>query len=147
MEIYDLSPGDGSRLVNLSTRGLVGPSASQMIVGCTVAGAGHDRLLVRGVGPTLGTGFGLAGVLPQPTLTLFDRSGATLGSDAVGGYSPLADQSRTLAAAAGAFALPAGSADATLVAAVAPGNYTAAVAAKPGTPGTGLALVELYEAR
>jgi hypothetical protein len=53
---------------------------------------------------------------------------------------------QTLAAALGAFPLPAGSADAALLWLAAPGNFTATVGARPGTPAGGVALVEIYAA-
>ena len=88
VEIYDLTPRDGSRLVNLSTRGLVGPGDSQMIVGCTVAGTGHERLLIRGAGPALAVGYSLTGTLADPTLTLYDGSSQALGANDNWSVSP-----------------------------------------------------------
>ena len=51
-----------------------------------------------------------------------------------------------LAAACGAFALPEGGLDASLVVLEGPGSYTAIVGPRDGTVQSGLALVELYEA-
>jgi hypothetical protein len=144
VEIYDVSKSDGSRFVNISTRGLVGPGDSQMIVGCTVAGSGHKRLLIRGVGPAL-TQFGLTGILGNPTLTLYDGQSNPLYSNDDWSNSPQTNQIRTVAAQAGAFDLPEGSVDASLLTLAAPGNYTAIVGAKTGTILSGVALVELYE--
>jgi len=144
VEIYDLSPGDGSRLVNVSTRGRVGTGNRQLIVGCTVSGSGHARLLVRGAGPVLAQ-YGLDGGLPDPAVSFYDSAGSPLLTNDDWGLSPQTDQVRILAAAAGAFSFPEGSTDAALLARVAPGNYTAIVGARDGTAATGLALVELYE--
>jgi hypothetical protein len=145
VEIYDVTPNDGSRFVNISTRGLVGTGDSQMIVGCTVSGSGHKRLLIRGVGPALAQ-FGLGGLLANPFLTLYNGQSQPLENDDDWSNSPQTNQIRSLAASTGAFELPEGSVDSSLLALVAPGNYTAVVGAKPGTTLTGLALVELYEA-
>lgn len=145
VEIYDISRTDGSRLVNISTRGLVGPGDKQMIVGCTVAGSGHKRLLIRGVGPTLEQ-FGLAGVLLDPALTLYDAQGNATALNGDWSNSEQTSQIRALAAASGAFALPEGGVDSALLTLAAPGNTTATISAKAGTPLTGVALVELYEA-
>ena len=144
VEIYDATPNDGSRLVNISTRGLVGTGDSQMIVGCTVSGSGHKRLLIRGVGPALSE-FGLTGLLANPFLTLYNAQSQPIQTNDDWSNSPQTNQMRSLAAATGAFDLPEGSVDSSLLALVAPGNYTAIVGAKPGSTFTGLALVELYE--
>ena len=144
VEIYDVTPSDGSRFINISTRGLVGTADSQMIVGCTVAGNGHKRLLIRGVGPGLAP-FGLQQTLANPVLTLYNAQRSPIAANDDWSNSPQTAQIRSLAAASGAFDLPEGSVDASLLSLVAPGNYTAIVGAKPGTTLTGLALVELYE--
>ncbi|HWA09516.1 MAG TPA: hypothetical protein VG838_08715 [Opitutaceae bacterium] len=144
VEIYDVSRTDGSRFVDIATRGLVGPGDSQMIVGCSVAGAGHKRLLIRGVGPTLGQ-FGLLGTLANPSLTLYDGLGNLIASNDDWSNSAQTDQIRSAATQSGAFGLPEGSVDSSLLMLAVPGNYTAVVGAKPGTNLTGVALVELYE--
>ena len=144
VEIYDATPGDGSRFVNISTRGQVGAGDSQMIVGCTVGGNGHERLLIRGVGPGLAP-FGLSGMLPNPVLTLFDGQSNVLATNDDWSNSAQTNQIRSLAQASGAFALPEGSVDSSLLELASPGNYTAIVGAKAGTNLGGLALVELYE--
>jgi hypothetical protein len=144
VEVYDVSMSDGGRFVNISTRGLVSSGDAQMIVGCTVAGTGHKRLLIRGVGPTLGQ-FGLLGSLPNPVLTLYNGQSSQIAFNDDWSDSPQTAQIRSLALATGAFTLPEGSVDGSLLTLASPGNYTAIVGAKPGTTLTGLALVELYE--
>ena len=145
VEIYDLSPTDGSRLINLSTRALAGPGDDQTIIGCTVTGTGHKRLLIRGSGPALDTVFGLPGTLPDPTLTFYDSSGGQLAFDDDWGDSPQGGQITTLAAACGAFPWTPGSGDAAILTLLPPGNTTAVIGAKPGTATTGVALIEVYE--
>ena len=92
---------------------------------------------MRAIGPAL-SGFGVAGVLADPTLTLFDSQGvAVVQND---------DWSATLAptfAAIGAFPLTEGSKDAALLVTLLPGVYTAQVSGAGAT--TGEALVEVYE--
>jgi len=146
VEIYDLSLTDGSRLINLSTRALTGPGDDQTIIGCSVSGTGHERLLIRGSGPALSTVFGLPGTLPDPILTLYDGSGNPLAFDADWGDSPQTEQIAALATACGAFPWTAGSADAAILTLVPPGNNSAVIGASPGTPTTGLSLIEVYEA-
>lgn len=144
VEVYDVSKTDGGRFVDISTRALVGSDYAQLIAGCTVAGNGHKRLLVRGVGPGL-SGFGLSGVLPSPSVTLFDASGVSLGSNSGWSASAQTDQIEELVPESGAFALSQGSADSALLALLGPGNYTAVVGAQSGTVTNGIALVEIYE--
>jgi hypothetical protein len=144
VEVYDLSLTDGARFVNLSTRGLAGPGNAQLILGCTVAGSGHERVLIRAVGPGLGQ-FGIGPALPNPVLTLCGNDGSPIAANDDWSDSSQTEQIRSLAAACGAFTLPEGSVDASLLALVAPGNTTSVVGGKPGTGQSGLALVELYE--
>ena len=146
IEIYDLTPSDGSRFVNLSTRGLVGTGDSQMIIGCTVTGNGHERLLLRGAGPALAASLAAGETLPDPSLSLFGAAGLVLAANDDWGLSAQAAQMATTAEAVGAFPFAEGSADAALLALVAPGNYSAIVSAQPGTGASGLALIEMYEA-
>ena len=144
VEVYDVSLTDGGQFVNISTRGLVGVGNAQLIVGCTVAGSGHKRLLIRGIGPALGQ-FGLTALLPNPVLTLYNAHPNAIAFNDDWSNSPQTNQIRSLAAASWAFTLPEGSVDASLLTLASPGGYTAIVGAKAGTPPTGLALVELYE--
>jgi hypothetical protein len=146
VEIYDLSPNDGGRFVDISTRGLAGAGSSQLIVGCSIAGSGHKRLLLRGVGPTLGVKFGVPGTLPNPQITLFDGASRPIASNDDWNNSDQTTQIRDLAAIAGAFPLPEEGPDASLLTLAAAGNYTAIVGARAGTTASGVALVELYEA-
>jgi hypothetical protein len=144
VEIYDLTPGDGSQLVNLSSRGLAGSGDFQLIAGCTVSGGGHRTVLVRAVGPALSTGFGVSGVLANPALTLFAGGGQTLAADNDWSQSAQTNQIRDLTAAIGAFPLPEGGPDAALLFSAPPGNFTTGVSAQAGSAAGGLALVEIY---
>jgi hypothetical protein len=145
VEIYDLSLTDGSRLTNLSTRALAGPGDTQTIIGCSVTGTGHERLLIRGSGPALAAAFGLPGTLPDPALTLYDNAGHPLAINDDWGDSAQSDQIAALAAACGAFPWAPGSSDAAILTLVPPGNNTAVIGAATGTPLNGLALIEVYE--
>jgi hypothetical protein len=92
------------------------------------------------VGPTLGEApFGVPGVVPDPELRLFAGERRIEANDNWGGGAALA----AAFARVGAFALPAGSRDAALLATLPPGAYTAQVSGVGGT--TGVALVEVYE--
>lgn len=145
-EIYDATvsprPISAPRLMNLSTLAQIDPGAT-LAVGFVIGGTAPCRVLVRAVGPTLGTAFGLGGVMADPGLVLFNNDlGQQIGTnDDWGGGASLSNAM----SAVGAFALadPA-SRDAVLVVTLATGAYSARVAGKNGAGGT--ALVEVYEA-
>lgn len=129
-----------SRLANISTRTTAGSGERTLVAGFVVAGSGTKPLLVRAVGPTLAT-FGVPSPLADPDLSLLSRSSALVAyNNDWGSGGTLA----ALAAQVGAFALPAGSRDAAVQVAVAPGTYTAVVGGNSASPGA--ALVEVYDA-
>ena len=76
VEAYELD-GNGTRLVNISTRGRVGLSDDAMIGGLIVQGSNAKRAIVRALGPSLP----VAGALADPVLELHDSSGALLASN------------------------------------------------------------------
>ena len=139
-EIYDAASGGPARLLNVSTRGYVGVGSNALIGGFVVAGNSPQRVLVRAIGPAL-KGFGVEGVLADPRLTVYRGPDTVAENDNWGG----ADSAAVLAAqlAVGAFPLPAGSKDAVLWLALAPGAYTAQVT--DGGLGEGVALIEIYQ--
>ncbi|MCX6954430.1 MAG: hypothetical protein NTV51_19940, partial [Verrucomicrobia bacterium] len=140
LEAYDSDPAtSGSRLSNLSARNQVGTGENFLIAGFVVSGTTPKTLLIRGVGPSLGL-FGLAGVLSDPQLSLFDSTGAVVAQNNDWGGDPAltAASSRV-----GAFPLPATSKDAVMIVTLAPGAYSAVVSGVNG--GTGIALVEVYD--
>ncbi|MBL9187944.1 MAG: hypothetical protein JNK23_10730 [Opitutaceae bacterium] len=145
-EIYDLTPalifGAGTpRLINVSARTVSGTGADVLIAGFVIAGppGSAKRVLLRAIGPTL-TVFGVAGVLADPKLELFNASSVKIQeNDNWGGAAELA----AAFGAVGAFGLDGASRDAALVTTLAPGNYSAQVSGIGG--GTGVALVEVYE--
>src|SRR5512134_2661174 len=67
----------GSRLVNLSTRGVVGSGDDLLIAGFVIGGSGSKDLLIRALGPSL-TQAGLAGSLAHPRLQVFDAAGRVI---------------------------------------------------------------------
>jgi hypothetical protein len=140
LEGYDTGAGSAVRLVNLSARNRVGTGDDILINGFYVAGTGTIRLLIRAVGPTLGSApFNVAGTLADPKLEIYNAAGARITvSD---NWDPAL--AATFASVA-AFALVPGSKDAALVVVLAAGNsYTAQTMGADG--GTGEAMVEIYE--
>ena len=140
VEVYDGAPQSGVEIVNASTRAFVGTGDRVLIPGFVIGGTGTLRLLVRAVGPTLGT-FGVPGALADPTITLLRGSTVVAANDnwSTAGNAP---EIGRVASAVGAFMLPAGSRDAAVLVTLSPGSYTAVVSGVGNTTGT--ALVELY---
>jgi hypothetical protein len=127
------------RLINLSSRARVGPSADRtLITGFVIGGAQSKPVLLRAVGPTLG-GFGVPSSLSNPKLQVYDASGRlVLENDDWAGTATAAAFTQT-----GAFNLPIGTRDAALVAILRPGAYTVHVTSSGET---GTALAEIYDA-
>jgi alkaline phosphatase len=130
------------RLVNLSSRGLVGSGEGAMFNGFVLAGAQAHRLLIRGVGPTLAS-YGVGAPLANPMLRLANEFNATLETNDDWGAGANPEAVSNAAKAVGAFALPAGSKDAALLVTLPPGRYTVELSGGNGTSGVGL--LEVYE--
>ena len=141
-ELYDATPPGGftattPRLVNVSVLKHLG---SGVTAGFVLGGSTSRQVLIRAVGPTLGAApFNVPDVVADPQLALFQGQTRIAQNDNWGGGSALA----TAFAQVGAFALPATSRDAALLATLQPGSYTVQVDGVGGT--TGVALVEVYE--
>lgn len=126
--------------VNVSTRAQVGTGSSVLVAGFVIVGTTSETILVRGIGPTLGTQFHVDGALTQLQLTLFDPTGKAIATNAGwGGDATLG----AVFTRVGAFALPANSADTAIVATLPPGPYTAQVSGLNGA--TGVGLIEVYD--
>jgi hypothetical protein len=141
-ELYDATPANTigattSRLVNVSVLKHLGTG---LTTGFVINGGSAKNVLIRAIGPTLETAFNVGGVVEDPQLTLFDATATKIGeNDDWGGTAALT----AAFAAVGAFALPADSRDAALLATLAPGNYTVQV--RGNKTNTGIGLVEVYE--
>jgi uncharacterized protein (DUF1800 family) len=131
-------PAQEARLANLATRGQTGTGAEVLTAGFVIGPGPNKQVVIRAIGPTL-SAFGLSGLLADPFLTLINASTqATVATN----DNWLAADAATMAAA-GAFALPANSKDAVIVATLPPGGYTAQISGVGGT--TGLTIAEVYE--
>jgi uncharacterized protein (DUF1800 family) len=142
LEIYDVS--GSARLMNLSTRALVGSGASTFFSGLVVApGGGARRVLVRAAGPAL-TNLGVTGALADPSIAILDSAGRQVANGTNNDWETAGAATLTTAfGQAGAFPFAAGSRDSALVIDLMPGNYTIQVNGVGGATGT--ALVELYD--
>lgn len=146
VEVYVVASTGGASLVNLSSRAFTGSGDLALTLGASLAGTGEQRLLVRGAGPALAQIFGVAPALANPVLTWLDQAGTVLAANDDWGVSAQTVQLAALAVSTGAFPLPAGSLDAGLIIRCSGGQYTAQLAAKPGTDASGIGLIELYSA-
>ena len=132
-EIYDMQQS-GGRLMNISTRGLVGLDDGVMIGGVIITGVDPATILFRAIGPSL-AGAGIQNPLLDPTLDLFDAQGTSLATD---DNWKEAEQGDIEATGSGAIQRAGGRRLVDLN----PGSYTAVVRGAGGT--TGVALIEVY---
>lgn len=131
-----LDPRRSARLANLSMRRRAGSGESTMIAGFVLDGSKATSVLVRGVGPGIGS-FDVLDPLRDPRLRLFNGRGVLI--DQNDDWNPeLADAFGAM----GAFPLDVASRDAALVRQLSPGSYSAHLYAAEGEEGT--ALLELY---
>lgn len=130
------------RLINLSTRGLVGPGSGSLISGFILTGARSHRLLIRGIGPALAA-HGISNPLRDPVLILRTEGGTQLAMNDDWESGQNAGELQAAAESVGAFPLPSGSNDAVLFLDLAPGSYTVELAGTGNS--TGVALLEIYE--
>lgn len=146
MEVYDATPASNYastqiHLTNLSARVLVGSGPNALFAGFVIKGSTAMTVLIRASGPALAQ-FNIAGLLPDPTLTLQNQStSAVLSSNAGWGGDP--EISDTAASVGGFGWSDPSSKDSALLITLPPGNYTAEVAGASGD--TGITLVEVYE--
>jgi hypothetical protein len=148
-ELYDATPvasysATTPRLINVSVLKSVGTG---LTAGFVIGGSMAKTVLVRAIGPTLGAApFNVPGVIADPQIALYSGQTKLNENNDWGGGAALSAAFTQV----GAFALPATSKDAALLATLAPGNYTVQVNGTPsagsGQAGpTGTALIEIYE--
>ena len=128
----------GSRLIAFSSNAAVG-TGSPVVVGFTITGSSSKSILLRAVGPGLGT-FGVTGTLADPSLTLSTSAGVVVATNS--GWNNSTTVS-TADAHVGAFPLVANSADAAIVETLSPGTYSMKVTSVSG--GSGAVLAEVYD--
>ncbi len=141
VELYDLTPNNGSTFANISTRGLV-QTGDNVLIGGFIVTTQPVNLLIRATGPSL-TPFGISNALPNPQLDLYDANGTLAANDdwqttEVGGLINI-DQAGYIESTGLA---PGDPAESALIAQLAPGNYTAIAQGVNGNSGIGL--IEIF---
>jgi hypothetical protein len=134
IEGYELG-ANGSRLVNISTRGRVGSGSDVLIGGFIIQGSGAKRVLIRAGGPSLGSA--VKNALANPYLELHNSAGNLVASNDNWASSPSAAQISATGIP------PTRAEESAIIATLAPGNYTAIVRGVNNTMGVGL--VEMYD--
>ena len=135
VEAYDTGSSISPRLTNISALNRSGLGAEALAAGFNITGTGTKRLLIRGVGPTLGK----APFMVDPKIEVFVAGGGPKVAENDNWDPALTNTFASVAA----FALTPGSKDAALIATLAPGTYSVRVTGADG--GTGDALIEVYE--
>jgi sugar lactone lactonase YvrE len=141
LETYDADRTSSARLVNASVRAVSGGGQNVVIAGFVLVGTAPKSVLVRAIGPSLVShGLGLASLLQDPQLTLYNGSVMIGNNDDWGGAAAL----KSSFARVGAFVPDSEtSKDAALLVTLDPGLYSVVVSG--GSNQAGVVLVEVYE--
>jgi hypothetical protein len=130
-----------SRLINIATRGYV--DSQKRLVGGFVVSSGQSRkVLVRGVGKTLGV-FGVPNATADTVLEVYDSKGVKIFENDDWQKGSGAGELPLRFSQVGAFGLPSGNGDAALALTLPPGAYTVHVFGK--STDLGEVLLEAYE--
>jgi len=124
------------KAVNLATRVFVGTGDEVAIAGFIILGDGPNKVLIRGIGPSL-TANGVPNPLADPTLNLLDESANSLGTNDNWRESAQATEIMNSGLA------PHNDSESAMLVSLMPGQYTAVLAGKNATTGNGL--VEVYD--
>jgi autotransporter-associated beta strand protein len=134
VEAYDLTQGALARLDNISSRGFV-ESGDNVMIGGFITDNQATHVMVRALGPSLLTQFGIPDTLADPTLSLHDAQGAMIGFN-----NDWRDADQTTIEATGI--PPSNEKESAILTTLAPGGYTAIVRGQNNM--TGVGLVEVY---
>jgi uncharacterized repeat protein (TIGR01451 family) len=142
VEVYDLSPSVPGKLANISTRAFISTGNNVVIAGFTLGGnppqAGGDRIVVRGLGPSLAA-MGVTNVLADPMLELRDGNAALVYANDDWQDDPTGTGVELVAAGLA----PTNHLEAGIPVTLPPGLYTALLSGKNN--GSGIGLVEVYD--
>jgi hypothetical protein len=129
------APAQPVTLGNISTRMRVGTGDNAMIGGFIITGTESKKIIIRGMGPTLGNA-GVQGALTDPFLELHDGTGAVIATNDNWQEASNANEIPN------GFA-PGDAHESVIVTTLAPGSYTAVVRGAQGQ--TGVGIVEAYD--
>jgi len=135
VNVVDISTLPPTNLNNISTRSRVGTGEDVMIAGFISQGGASNRLLIRGLGPSLGA-FGVNGPLSDPVLTVKDANGIQIATN-----DSWRSNQQTEILQTGL--QPGNDLEAAILGTFPPGQYSATVSGKDG--GTGVGIVEIYK--
>ncbi|MBA3881700.1 MAG: hypothetical protein H0X73_03070 [Chthoniobacterales bacterium] len=124
-------------MANIATRAVTGSGDNVLIGGFIVGGQGKKKIIVRGLGPSIGfDGKRLAGTVDDPVIELHKADGSLVTANDNWKETQQAEiQASGLA--------PKDDREAAIIGNYAPGNYTAILRGKAET--TGIGLVEVYK--
>lgn len=139
--VIDADKGESSDavIVNASARAFVTPDQSLQLA-FALAGSTAGTVLIRGIGPSLRSLFGVTEALSQVRIELRDEEGALVRGNEDWQQEP---QMAEAFARCGAFALKPDSVDAALLVTLSPGTYRANLTSQ-GAEG-GIGLIEIYQ--
>jgi hypothetical protein len=126
----ETTPIAGSQPLNISTRLAVQTGDNTLIGGLIITGTTPKKVIIRGIGPSLG----FAGVLQNPTLSLFQGQTLLASND---------DWKENQAEVEATTIPPTDDRESAIVRSLNPGSYTAILSGKGGA--TGIGLVEVYD--
>ncbi len=136
-------PQTAGRIINLSILSTINSAGDEFTMGYVVGGngtSGAKPLVIRAVGPTLATLFGVGGTLDDPRFSLFASTTKTGENNDWGGSAALADAM----AAVGAFAYNSPSSkDAALTANITSRDNSVVISSNNN--GSGTVLAEIYD--
>lgn len=135
-EVYDYSGGRRAKLANMSTRGLIRSGDDVLIGGLIIGGDLSTKLIVRALGPSLAQ-YGVLNVLANPTLELYDSTGALVASN-----DDWKDDPYNATQIEGTTLAPKNLQESAIVITLPAGDYTAVVRGKNSS--SGVALFEVY---
>lgn len=135
-EVFDIDPGQGGELGNLSVRANVGTGDNVLIDGIIVGGDAAKQFLFRALGPELAQR-NVANPLQDPLLELHNANGALLLANDNWRDAPNASDIQATGLA------PADDREAAILATLSPGQYTSVL--RGVNDMTGVALAEVFK--
>jgi len=148
VEIYDINQAADSRLANISTRGFLDATGSNITAGVIIgAGNGAAKVLVRVLGPSLAA-FGVTKPLEDPLVDIRDSNGTRIAFNddwkvREGNIIPQQDEIEATGLQ------PSNDTECAVIVTLPVGNFTAIASSfgGAGTDRTGVAVVEVYNLR